>query len=124
MKKLFLIWLVVLLTLVPYASYYLLFKAEMSQYPILIIFILFWIFGYWAILSPLMSAYKVRRLIKQLQSVKSMAHLKELFEQSDTEDSVIQTIATENGITEFIARRVFNALKEQLFRDNNSGMSA
>lgn len=114
MKKVLLIWLLVLCTLVPYAGYYLLFQADTSQYPALIIFILFWVFGFWTIVGPWMTAIRVKRLINQLQSIQSLDHLKALWEQSEAEDTIIETIAQENGIPTFIARRVFNSLRKQI----------
>jgi hypothetical protein len=49
------VWVVGLLTAVPYAAYHLWFYAPREQYALLITFILFWIFGYWGVVGPLLA---------------------------------------------------------------------
>lgn len=46
-----LLWVVGLLTLVPYGTYYLLVHASADQYALLITLVLFWIFSYWGLLG-------------------------------------------------------------------------
>lgn len=50
------IWLLGFLTVVPYATYYLFFEAQREQYALLITLVLFWIFGYWSVVGPLIAA--------------------------------------------------------------------
>mgnify|MGYP001104034740 CR=1 FL=1 len=47
-----LLWIVGLVTIVPYGTYYLLFHAERDRYALLITPVLFWNFGYWGSRGP------------------------------------------------------------------------
>ena len=51
-----LLWVAGLVTIVPYGTYYLLFHAERDQYALLITLVLFWIFGYWGVVGPVLGA--------------------------------------------------------------------
>jgi hypothetical protein len=41
-----------LLTIVPYGTYYLFFRAERDQQAMLIALVMFWIFGFWGVVAP------------------------------------------------------------------------
>ena len=56
------IWVIGLLTVVPGGTYYLFFHAQREQYAFLITLVLFWIFGYWSVVGPLLAAIKVQSL--------------------------------------------------------------
>lgn len=102
-----LIWIVGLLTLVPYAGYYLFFEAPQEQYALLIVGILFWIFGYWGVVGPLLAAIKVRQVFRAIEMAKSREDLVAALRSTETQDAFIELIASENRIPKFLARKVF-----------------
>lgn len=61
LRKATALWILGLLTGVPYAAWFLFYRAQREQYALLITFVLFWIFGYWGIAGPLPSMIKCRR---------------------------------------------------------------
>jgi hypothetical protein len=105
-----LLWVVGLLTLVPYGTYYLLFEAPREQYALLITLILFWIFGYWSLVGPLFMAVKVRSVFRAIESAGSKDELEKALRSPDARDVAIDFIATENHIPRFLAARVYALL--------------
>lgn len=101
------IWVIGLFTWVPYGTYYLFFHAERDQYALFIVGVLFWIFGYWGVVGPLLSALKVRRVFKAIETAQSREKLLEIIRSQQSEDMVIDFIATENRIPRFLARRLY-----------------
>jgi hypothetical protein len=108
------LWVVGLLTLVPYATYYLLFESSREQYALLITFVLFWIFGYWGVVGPLLAAVKVRSVFRAIELAQSRDDLVKVLEGPDTRDVAIELIASENHIPRFLASRVFDLLARRI----------
>jgi hypothetical protein len=106
-KKMMIIWVVGLLTIVPYSSYYLLFQAERSEYAFLIVLILFWIFGFWGIVSPILTLIKVRRFFKSIEQYRSPRELAQHFHNHLDEETIVEMIAAESRIPRFVARRLY-----------------
>ena len=77
MIKLFAIWVCGLLTAVPAATYHLLFHAERSEYAALIVFVGFWVFGFWGLVGSATAIIKTRRVYRALEHVRSPEQLKE-----------------------------------------------
>jgi hypothetical protein len=113
-KKLFIFWLIVLVTAVPYAAWYLFFHAHRSEYANLIFFILFWIFGFWGVAGPIISAIKIKQVFNKLQKVKSREELKTLLLSSETREAAIAMIAADNHIPKFLAKHVYNLLMNMI----------
>ena len=109
-KKITIIWVLVLITFVPYAIYYLLFVASRSEYAILILFILFWIFGFWGVAGPIIAIVKARKIFISIKQVKSVEELKMIVQRSEAREIAVDLIASENHIPKFIARRVYNLI--------------
>jgi len=109
-----LVWGVGLVTAVPYAAWYLLFRAEREQYAALISFVLFWIFGYWSIVGPLIAIVKVRRVFRTLEQAQSKGELADALRSDETKEVAIDLIATENHIPRFLAARVYRLLRRGL----------
>ena len=114
MKKAMIIWVVGLVTFVPYGIYYLLFLAQREEYALWIVGVLFWIFGYWSIVGPLLSALKVRALMKAFESVRSKDELKKLVNQAGNEATIIDFIARENRVPYFIAKWFYHKVLKQV----------
>jgi hypothetical protein len=108
------VWVIGLLTFVPYGTYYLLFKAPRDQYAFLITVILFWIFGYWSLVGPLMMVVKVRRVFRAIESAGSREQLERALKSPEARDVAIDLIATENHIPRFLASRVYRLVTNRM----------
>ena len=108
------LWVVGLVLLVPYAAYYLLFEAPREQYALLITFLLFWIFGYWGVVAPLVMAMKARSVFKAIERAGSGPELEQVLRGEEAREVAIDFIATENHIPRFLARRVYGLLVTRL----------
>jgi hypothetical protein len=108
------VWIAGLLTLVPYGTWYLFFEAPRDQYALLITLVLFWIFGYWGVVGPILAAIKVRRVFRALERAGSREELLAQLRSPDTREAAIDLIASENRIPRFLAARVFNLLASRL----------
>ena len=115
------IWIAGIITLVPYSIWYLLFDATTSdEYAFFIIFPLFWIFGYWGVIGPLISAWKVHQFMSALDKVGNGEEFMELIRREESRDTAIEMIASETGLPKFIARRVYAKLAERLVKEHKS----
>lgn len=112
--KAVILWVLGLLTLVPYGIYYLLFEAAKDQYALLIVGILFWVFGYWGVVGPLLTLAKVRTVLRALEASRSKAKLLNVLKNPDARDIAIDLIATENHIPRFVAARVCDLVVRRL----------
>lgn len=112
-KKAAVVWVLGLLTMVPGGTYYLLFHAPRDQYALLITLVLFWVFGYWGVVGPLLSAIKVRRVFRAIEAAASKGALLETLRSKETRDAAIDFIAMENRIPRFLATRVYGLLLER-----------
>ena len=108
------LWVVGLVTFVPYGIYHLLFAASRDQYALLITSILFWIFGYWGVAGPLLMLLKVRAVFRAIESAGSKEELVRVLHSPDAKDVAIDFIAKENHIPRFVAARVYRALTSRL----------
>jgi hypothetical protein len=114
------LWLAGLLTAVPYATYYLFYYAPRDEYALLITFVLFWILGYWGLVGPLIMAVKVRRVFRRLEAAQNAASLAASLQSKDTEEVMIDFIASENKIPRFIAARLYRLLVSKVAQTRNS----
>lgn len=114
MVRLAILWVLGLLTAVPYAAYHLLFMAPREQYALLIGFILFWIFGFWGLVTPLVTAVKIRRFFRALENAPSKEELRKLLHSREAEDTAIEMIAADNHIPKFVARRLLRIVLKRL----------
>ncbi len=108
------LWIVGLVTLVPYGTYYLLFHASRDQYALLITLILFWIFGYWGVVGPLLMTLKVRSVFGAIERAHSKDELMKVLKGPDSRHVAVDLIATENHIPRFLASRVYDLLIARL----------
>lgn len=115
------LWIAGLLTLVPYATYYLLYEAPREQYAVLITFVLFWIFGYWGIAGPILALVKVRKVFGAIQAARSKGQLMEILRGKDAHDVAIDFIATEYRIPRFLASRVLRLVASRLAGEAGDG---
>lgn len=71
LAKAVVVWVVGLVTVVPYGTYYLLYEARRDEYALLVTLVLFWIFGFWGIVGPALAAIKVRRVFHAIERARS-----------------------------------------------------
>ena len=108
------LWIAGLLTAVPYASWYLLFRAPREQYALLITFVLFWIFGYWGIAGPLMSILTVRKVFRAIEHAKSREEIIAVLHSEEARNVAIEHIASEYRIPRFLAARVLKMFSDRV----------
>ena len=114
MLKAAIVWILGLLTVVPYATYYLLFHAERDQYAVLITLVLFWIFGYWGVVGPLLGALAARRVFRAIEHASSQDELLRALRSDETREVAIDLIASEHHIPRFLAARIYRWLLRRL----------
>jgi hypothetical protein len=105
--KAVIVWIAGLMTFVPYAVYYLLFQAPRDQYAFLIASILFWIFGFWGVVSQVLMTLKIRHLLKTMESAGSGERLAEVLKGPAAKDVAIDLIATEHRLPRFVAAWIY-----------------
>jgi len=108
------LWVLGLLTIVPYSIYHLLFYAQRDEYALLITLVLFWIFGFWGVVGPILSAIKIRRVFKAIEMAQSKEKLKEILKSTEAQDVAIGLIASENHIPRFLAKKLYFAAMRKL----------
>ncbi|MGH7336011.1 MAG: hypothetical protein ACREI7_00415 [Myxococcota bacterium] len=108
------LWVVGLLTIVPYGTYHLLFHASRDQYAVLITLILFWIFGYWGVVGPLLATIKARRVFRAIERAATREDLLVVIRTADSREVATDFLASENHIPRFIAARVYDLLAARL----------
>lgn len=109
-----LLWLLGILILVPLSLYRLLFHAQPEEYAFLIVAPLFWIFGFWGVVGPLLAAQRIHRLMKALDQAQSSEQLRAAWERNEGEEAVVDIIAAENRLPKFLARRLYHYMKRKL----------
>lgn len=114
MFRVVLLWIVGMVTIVPYSVYRLFTDATRDEYAFLIVMPLFWIFGYWGVVTPLMMAYKIHKLMRALDLAKSDDERKKLLLSPESKEMAIELIAEENHIPKFAARWIVNKIAARL----------
>lgn len=112
-KKAMVVWILGLLIFIPYGTYYLLYQAPREQYALVITLMLFWAFGFWGVVGPLLAAIKVRAVLRVIETARSKDSLMAALQSADTRDAVIELIASENRIPRFLASRVYKLLADR-----------
>ncbi len=108
------LWVLGLVTIVPYAIYHLLFYAQRDEYALLIALVLFWIFGFWGVVGPILSVIKIRRVFKAIETAQSKEKLTEILSSKEAQEVAIDLIASENRIPRFLAKKLFIAAIKKL----------
>jgi hypothetical protein len=114
MLRIAILWVAGLITIVPYGTYYLFYKASRDEYALVITLIFFWIFGFWSIVGPIISVVKIRKIMKAFEAARTPGEMKNILLSEESRETVIDLIATENRIPKFVAKRVFSLLLQRL----------
>jgi hypothetical protein len=109
-----LVWIAGLMTIVPYGTYYLFVHAQKEQYAFLITLVLFWIFGFWGVVGPILAALKARSVFRAIEQAQAEGRLAEALRSKETQDVAVELIASENRIPRFLAVKVYRLLVEKL----------
>jgi uncharacterized membrane protein len=115
-----LLWVLGLVTIVPAGIYHLLYYARRDEYAFLITIVLFWVFGFWGVVSPILAIVKTRQVLRALEMAQSREEFKKVLLSSDSQDVAIRLIASENHIPEFLARRIYNRVVKGLSKTEDS----
>jgi hypothetical protein len=117
------LWVLGLLTIVPYSIYHLLYYAQRDEYTLLITLVLFWIFGFWGVVGPILSVIKIRRVFKAIEMAQSKEKLKEILNSKEAQEVAVDLIASKNRIPKFLAKKLFFAAMRKLsFKDRLKGV--
>ena len=108
------LWVLGIVVIVPWAIYRLRVVAQPDEYAFLIVFPLFWVFGFWGVVGPLFAAVKAHRLIRALERAQGSESLKKAFEDHDGDDVLIELIRTENRIPRWLARKIYHRVKPRM----------
>jgi len=103
-----LLWVLGLVTIVPTGIYYLFYYARRDEYAFLITIVLFWVFGFWGVVSPILVILKTRHVLRALEMAQSGEEFKKVLLSQDSQDVAIRLIASENRIPKFLARKIYN----------------
>lgn len=114
MIRIVILWLTGVIIIVPYCIYRLLYIAEPDEYAFLIVFPLFWIFGFWGVVGPMVGAFKVHKLIKAIEKAGSYSEVEKAYEENEGKEIVIDLIANENKIPRFMARWLYKKVEPRL----------
>jgi hypothetical protein len=110
LAKAVVVWVVGLVTVVPYGTYYLLHEARRDEYALVITLVLFWIFGFWGVVGPVLAAIKIRRVLRAIERARTKGDLLTTLRSPEARDVAIDLIASENHIPRFLAVRVYTLL--------------
>ncbi len=114
------LWVLGLLTIVPYSIYHLLYYAQRDEYALLIALVLFWIFGFWGVVGPIISVIKIRRVFRAIEMAQSKEKLKEILSSKEAQEAAIDLIASDNHIPKFLAKKLYFAVIRKLSVKENS----
>lgn len=109
MRRILLLWVLGLLTIVPYGLYVLLFHAGREDYALLLVLVLFWIFGFWGVVGPLIAARRMYLLMRALERAGSGEELREILAGAESQEAALDLLAAENHLPRFLARRLYAA---------------
>ena len=114
LRKATALWILGLVTAVPYATWYLLFRAPREQYALLITFVLCWVFGYWGIAGPLLSIVTVRKVFRAIEHAKSREEIIAVLRSDEASNVAIEHVASEYRIPRFLAARVLRKFADRV----------
>ena len=114
MLRIFLLWLVGIALIVPYSINQLLFHAERDEYAFLIVAPLFWVFGFWGVVGPLIGAWRVHKLMSALDAARDASQIREAFERNEGREVIVDLIASEHGLPRFVARWLYDRVARKV----------
>lgn len=119
MLRIFLLWLLGIVLIVPYSINQLLFHAERDEYAFLIVAPLFWVFGFWGVVGPLIGAWRVHKLMSALDAARDASQIREAFEKNEGREVIVDLIASEHGLPRFVARWVYDRVARKVQQEGS-----
>ncbi len=104
LPRVFLLWAIGLVTIVPFAIYRLLFTAGRDEYAFLISVSLFWVFGFWSVMGPLIAAIRIRGVFKALETAQTRDEFRNALDAPEAREVLVDLIASENHLPKFLVR--------------------
>lgn len=114
MKKLVLIWILGMVTLVPATIYHMIFVAESLSF-LAFGFVFFWVFGYWSVFVPMFKLYRVRKLYKKVSTREDFL---EFVKNGESKEVVVTSLSNDSGIPEFILERIYDKFIQHVDKSN------
>lgn len=113
-KSMSFVWVLGLFTIVPYCLYYLFFEASRNEYAFFLTLLLFWIFGFWALVGPIISILKIRSALRFLEQMDSKDKLEEMIRNKEAQQVILDFMVSENNVPMFIAKMMYKYLIRKL----------
>jgi len=104
LPRVFVLWVIGLVTIVPFAIYRLLFTAGRDEYAFLLCVSLFWVFGFWSVVGPLIAAVRIRGVFKTLETMQTRDEFKNALNTQEAREVLVDLIATESHLPRFLVR--------------------
>jgi hypothetical protein len=114
------LWVLGMIILIPLSLYRLLFNAQPEEYAFLIVAPLFWVFGFWGAVGPLLAAQRIRRLMKALEKAQDAAQARAAWEENGGDEAAVNLIASENRLPKFLARWLYHRVKRKLLPEESA----
>ena len=114
MLRITLLWIAGIVLIVPYSTYQLLFVAQREDYALLIVLPLFWLFGFWGVVGPVLAAWRVHRLINALGAATNSGEARKAFEENDGKETLVDMLANEHRVPRFVARRALDRVMSRI----------
>ena len=108
------LWVLGIVILIPLSLYRLVFHAQPEEYAFLIVAPLFWVFGFWGVVGPLLAAQRIHRLMKALEKAQNAAQAKAAWDENDGDEAAVDLLASENRLPKFLARWLYRRVKRKL----------
>ncbi|HEX7026299.1 MAG TPA: hypothetical protein VF268_03595 [Gammaproteobacteria bacterium] len=114
MFRIVMLWILGGLLIIPYSIHRLFFYADRDEYAFLIVMPLFWIFGFWGVVGPMIAALRIHRIMKALESAGDADQVREAFERHEGKEVIIDLIALENKLPRFLAVAIYKKIVRKL----------
>lgn len=112
-KTAFVAWVIGLITWVPYLIFDLVFVARPDRYALLITLILLWVFGFWLLLGPIISAVKIRQLFEVLEAGHDHESFRRIVTSSEGEEAAVEQIASRHALPRIFAKRLYRYARKR-----------
>ena len=118
--RILVLWVLGMIILIPLSLYRLLFHAHPQEYAFLIVAPLFWVFGFWGVVGPMLAAQRIHRLMKALGKAQDAAQARAAWEENGGDEAAVDLIASENRLPKFLARWLYNRVKRRLLPEESA----
>jgi len=114
--RILVLWVLGIFLIVPYSVHRLVTDARPGEYALLIVVPLFWIFGFWGVVGPLLAAARMQRLARALEGATGSEEVIEAFRNNEGEEVIVDLIASDTRLPRFLSRFMYRRLMARLAR--------